>query len=60
MQSSTISCPNCRVPVPEFFFNQGGLAPCPGCNASLQVEVFPALFRKIAEGKSGETILMDG
>lgn len=60
MESPAIACTKCRSPLPEFSFNQGAPAPCPGCNALVQVEVFPALTRKVAEGKPGETILIEG
>src|SRR6266581_110809 len=60
MHSQTISCPKCNTVLPEFFFNHGETAPCPGCKSLLQVEVFPALFKPIAEGKPGETILVEG
>ena len=60
MNGPTISCTKCHAPVPEFFFNQDALAPCPACNAPLQVEVFPALLKLVAEGKPGETILVEG
>src|SRR5437660_8891376 len=60
MRSQLISCPKCNTELPEFFFNHGEPARCPGCNSLVQVEVFPALFRQIAEGKSPETILVEG
>lgn len=60
MHGQTVSCPKCRTPLPEFLFNQGEPAPCPACDARVQVEVFPALFKQIAEGKAGETILVEG
>jgi hypothetical protein len=60
IESPTISCTRCQTPVSEFFYNQGELSPCPGCNALLQVEVFPALSKPIAVGKPGETILLEG
>jgi hypothetical protein len=44
----------------EGFFNQPVLTPCPACAVPLQVEVFPALFRKINPGQSGEIILIEG
>src|SRR6266446_3552655 len=60
MSGQTISCTRCHTPVPESFFNHAAPAPCPGCGSPLEVEIFPALFRQIAEGKSGETILVEG
>jgi len=59
-RAQTVRCTKCQTPVPEFILNQGGSAGCPGCNALLHVEVFPALFKQIAEGKQGETILVEG
>ncbi len=59
MNPATISCTKCNTPVPEIFFNQGA-SPCPGCNALLQIEVFPAFDKPLAEGKSGEVILVEG
>lgn len=44
----------------EGVFNLPEFAPCPACGVPLQVEVFPALFRKTSAGRSGETILVEG
>lgn len=44
----------------EGVFNQPEFAPCPACGVPLQIEVFPALFRKIAPGQSGEAIMIEG
>jgi len=60
MNGPTVSCTKCNSPVPPDFFQRTDLAPCPACEAALQVEVFPALFKPIAVGKFGETILVDG
>lgn len=60
MHSQLISCAKCHTVLPESFLNGGELAACPGCNALLQVEAFPALYRRIPEGKPGETILVEG
>ena len=58
--SSPLVCPKCKVPLLESMFNQAQLMPCPGCAASLQVEIFPVFFRNVATGRSGETILTEG
>ena len=42
------SCPKCGAALVEGVLNQSGLEPCPGCQSLLQVEVFPALFRRTA------------
>ena len=58
--NSLIQCPNCQAWLFEGVFNQPKLSPCPACGVPLQVEVFPALFRRINPGQSGETIMIEG
>jgi uncharacterized paraquat-inducible protein A len=58
--NSTILCPSCYTPVPPSQFNSDKFAPCPTCQAKLLVAVFPAAFRPIAPGQSGERILIAG
>lgn len=60
MNPPTLSCSKCNSPLPADFLQRTDLAPCPACEAEIQVEVFPALFKPIAVGKFGETILVDG
>src|SRR2546428_8534696 len=60
MTLSLLSCPKCQTPLGETALNQPQLTPCPACASPLQVEVFPALFRRIAAGRDGETILIEG
>jgi hypothetical protein len=55
-----VKCPKCQVALPETVLNRQGLTPCPACGAPLEVEVFPALFRRIAPGREGEAILVEG
>jgi hypothetical protein len=55
-----IQCPKCRAWLLDEIFNRPDLSPCPACGVRLQVEVFPALFRSIGPGKSGEAIMVDG
>lgn len=55
-----VQCPQCRAWLVEGIFNQPDLQPCPACGVPLQVEIFPALFRKISPGQSGEVILVEG
>ena len=54
------SCPKCGAALVEGVLNQSGLEPCPGCQSLLQVEVFPALFRRTAPAGSGEIVLVEG
>jgi hypothetical protein len=58
--STLIQCPKCRATLLENAFNLPDLAPCPTCATPLQVEVFPALFRKIAPGQKAEAVLVEG
>ncbi|HXT10816.1 MAG TPA: hypothetical protein VN873_04570 [Candidatus Angelobacter sp.] len=58
--TASIQCPNCHGPLPDGAFNQPELSPCPSCEAPLQVEVFPAFFRKIASGQNAEPVLIEG
>ena len=55
-----IQCPKCRAWLMDGVFNQPEFAPCPACGMPLQMEVFPALFRKISAGQGGETIIVEG
>lgn len=41
-------------------FPLGAFAPCPSCGAELQVEVFPALTRPLAQGHAGEALIVTG
>lgn len=60
MNNALIQCPKCRAWLMEGVFNQPEFAPCPACGVPLQVEVFPALFREIRSGGSGEAIMVEG
>jgi hypothetical protein len=44
----------------EGVFNRPDLAPCPGCGVPLQIEIFPALFRRIAAGRNAEAVMVEG
>lgn len=54
-----LECPKCNTPLSEAQVNRSELAPCPGCDSLLQVEVFPALFRPVAAGREGERLLIE-
>lgn len=60
MNTSLVQCPKCNAWLLEGVFNQPALSPCPACSVPLQIEIFPALFRPITPGQSGETILVEG
>jgi hypothetical protein len=55
-----VQCPKCHAWLLEGIFNLPELSPCPACGVLLQVEIFPALFRKINSGQSGEAVMVEG
>lgn len=55
-----IACPKCRTILLEGVFNQPDFAACPSCNSQLRIEVFPALFRKIAPGQAAQAVMIEG
>ena len=60
MSPLRLLCPKCQAPLTESLFNRVELTPCTGCAAPLQVEIFPALFRRVASGRHGESLVIDG
>jgi hypothetical protein len=58
--SPLIACPKCRAWLLDDVFNRPELAPCPSCQTPLQIEAFPALFRKLAPGQSAQPVMVDG
>jgi hypothetical protein len=60
MSSSLIQCPKCRTSLMEWVFNQSAPAPCPGCGNPLQIEIFPAFFRRMAGERAGEAVMVEG
>jgi len=58
--STLVQCPKCRATLMESIFNLSGLSPCPTCGTPLQVEIFPAFFRKIAPGQKAEAVMVEG
>ena len=53
-------CPRCRTPLPDTAINVANPQPCPTCGAEVQAELYPAAFRPLRIGQSGETILVEG
>jgi hypothetical protein len=58
--NSRVQCPKCHSWLSEELFNRPDTSPCPACSVPLQVEIFPALFRNINPGGSGEAIMVEG
>lgn len=53
-------CPYCKTPIPEVRYNRPEFTPCPGCGNPVHVEIFPALFRRMAPGTHGEALVVEG
>ena len=60
MNSPQIQCPKCKARLFEAVFNQPDLIPCPTCEAPLQIEIFPAFFRRVAPGRDAEAVMVEG
>ncbi len=60
MSPAPVKCPKCQAPLDGGSLNQPELLPCPNCQTPLQVEVYPALFRRVAAGRSGDLVVVDG
>src|SRR5215472_15595335 len=60
MNSPLIQCPKCHGWLLEGVFNRQDLAPCPTCRTPVQVEVFPAFFRKTDAGPGAEAVMVEG
>lgn len=58
--ATTITCPKCQTSLYEGVFNRFEPLPCPSCKTLLQIDVFPAMFRKIASGQPAETVMVEG
>lgn len=55
-----VQCPKCRAWLLEGLLNQPQMAPCPACGVPLRVEIFPAMFRRVNPGQTGELIMVEG
>jgi hypothetical protein len=61
MKSALPQCPKCNASLLDAsLFNRRELTPCPMCAAPLQIEIFPALFRRITPGRDGEAVMVEG
>ena len=54
--SSVLNCTKCNSRLPRHVINSNSLTACPSCNSFLQVDVFPALYRSLSIGRSGEAL----
>lgn len=58
--NSPVCCTKCKAGLPDELLNSVEASFCPNCDAELQIEIFPALFRTLEVGRAGERILVDG
>ncbi|QTA86849.1 hypothetical protein [Desulfonema magnum] len=54
-----LKCTKCMAPLKGELFNTPEMSRCPSCGVLIKADVFPALFRELPTGNSGETLLMD-
>jgi hypothetical protein len=57
--NSPLQCPKCQTSLTEVQVNRPELTPCPACGVPLQLEVFPALFRRTVPGSAGEVLVVE-
>ena len=51
-----ISCTQCKTPLSAEAVNTFALVPCTTCNAPIRADVYPALFRKLPSGQTGDLV----
>ena len=54
-----IACTQCKKPLDLNRLNKGGMVKCISCGSLMQMDVFPALFRELPTGNSGEELVDD-
>ena len=54
-----LSCTKCDTPLPGQSLNTYAPVPCPSCSGLLRADVYPAFFRKLPRGHSGENLHLD-
>lgn len=54
-----IRCTNCTANLPDESLNSQRFVPCPICQSFIRADVFPAAYKTLSGGTSGELLLMD-
>ena len=54
-----LNCTKCDTPLPGQNFNTYSLVACPACAGLVRADVYPALFRKLPRGQSGDRLQLD-
>ena len=60
MSSVAAACPSCQNSLPGALCNTGAITHCPACDSAIQVEIFPAFFKPVGAGQTGETLIEEG
>jgi hypothetical protein len=58
--TALVECPSCKAPLAESQFNPTELVPCGSCGRKLRADVYPAYFRPVSQGRSGEVLVIEG
>lgn len=59
MKTFELECGKCRAELALPLAEASTITDCPSCGTALQLEVFPALFRAVAPGQAGESLVLD-
>ena len=54
-----MECPSCQAPLADNLLNQPELVACTTCSSRVRADVYPAFFRPVPQGTSGEPLLID-
>src|SRR5258706_8633574 len=60
MNIPEVQCPKCKARLFGDVFNKPDFTPCLGCAAPVQVELFPAFFRRVNPGRDAEAVMVEG
>ena len=60
MATTAVQCPKCKATLLNGVFNLPDFSPCPVCAAALQMEVYPALFRRLEAGSAAVAVMAEG
>ena len=54
-----LNCTKCNAPLPRQWINTRSLRSCPSCSDLLRADVFPAFYKPLPMGRSGEALQID-
>lgn len=60
MATTAVQCPKCKATLLNGVFNLPDFSPCPVCASALQIEVYPALFRRLEVGSAAVAVMAEG